>query len=128
MEQLTGKQGDKLWIGETGWSWPVSGSLTTRMKACAAWSAKETFQTFYEGFLAWDLSLGQDSKAPDHVFWFTMRDSINFGLGEHFGLIATCDEPRCKLHSDGYVAARYVTHSTSASSFCADGLLSESFV
>merc|ERR1711920_305046 len=39
-----------------------------------------------------------------------------------------CDEPKCKLHSDGYVAARYVTHSTSASSFCADGLLSESFV
>merc|ERR1712217_48616 len=50
------------------------------------------------------------------------------GLGEHFGLIANCDEPKCKLHSEGYVAATYAEHSTSASSFCSDGLLTEGFV
>ena len=36
-------------------------------------------------------------KGPDHVFYFTARDSGNFGVEEHFGLISDCDTKKCKL-------------------------------
>jgi len=107
MEQLTG-EGDRLmWIGETGWSSPMSDSLTTQIKACAEWSSLSTFQDFYKGFLSWDLSIGGGMRPPDHAFWFTMRDSVNFGAGEHFGLISACDDPTCKVKSASFEVDTY---------------------
>lgn len=101
MQQLTGRAQSTLWVGETGWSSPQSRSLATRMAQCEAWSDTKTFQSFYEGFLHWDL-MSLRGALPDHAFYFTARDSVNFGVGEHFGLIATCSDVRCKLHSKDY--------------------------
>jgi len=36
-------------------------------------------------------------RPPDHVFYFAARDSFNFGVTEHFGLIETCADTQCKL-------------------------------
>uniref|UniRef100_A0A7S4WFA8 Apple domain-containing protein n=1 Tax=Alexandrium monilatum TaxID=311494 RepID=A0A7S4WFA8_9DINO len=127
MRRLTGQLTDTLWIGETGWSWPVSDSLNTRMATCRAWSSRETFKGFYERFLGWDLEIGGGMPPPDHVFWFTMRDSANFGEQERFGLIAGCGEPRCKLHSDGYDVAYYAVHRDLEKAFCRDRPLFDGF-
>jgi len=99
MQQLTGRPDDVLWITETGWSHPKSVSLLTGLKDCDEWSSRRTFKTFYENFLAWDLSMGK-VRPPDHVFYFTARDSVNFEQAEHFGLITHCGTDRCKLQSE----------------------------
>lgn len=62
-----------LWIGETGWSSPRSGTLDTHMKWCSEWSEKQVQREYYENFLAWDLSLN-GARGADHVFYFAMRD------------------------------------------------------
>mmetsp|Transcript_93115 Transcript_93115/g.259367 ORF Transcript_93115/g.259367 Transcript_93115/m.259367 type:complete len:377 (+) Transcript_93115:99-1229(+) len=98
MLQLTGKQDSLMWIGETGWSSPKSGGLTTDMAGCPAWSELLALQTFYRNFLYWDLSIG-NGRPPDHVFYFTLRDSSTFGVGEHFGLIKTCHDSLCKVQT-----------------------------
>lgn len=89
----------QLWIGESGWSHPVSSTTQPVMKNCPEWSSNATFVKNYNGWLTWDLTLTDDkSIAPaDHVFFFTMRDSFNFGMTEHFGLISKCGDSRCKL-------------------------------
>jgi hypothetical protein len=91
----------QLWIGESGWSHPVSSTTQPEMKKCPDWNSKATFVKNYNGWLKWNLSLTSDkSIAPaDHVFYFTMRDSLNFGETEHFGLISTCSDAFCKLNS-----------------------------
>jgi len=123
---LLGKDGT-MWVGETGWSSPVSSSLTTNVKACPAWSSLATMESFYRGFLEWDLSIGGGEKV-DHAFWFTMRDSSNFGKEEHFGLISTCDDPACKIKSESFQAANYTLHMGPAESQCADDHLFNSWV
>lgn len=87
----------KLWIGESGWSYPVSGTTQPQMKKCEAWNSKETFQTIYDEWLKWDLTTDPDTQAADHAFYFTMRDALNFGVEEHFGLIGGCKDQACKL-------------------------------
>merc|ERR1712217_757691 len=70
---------------------------------CAAWSSYESFSTIYENFLSWDISMPDNIKPPDHVFYFTIRDSSNFGIPESFGLIGGddpkewCDVTTCKI-------------------------------
>jgi len=128
MKQLTGKADDTMWVGETGWSSPMSDSLKTLMNRCPAWSSMQTFQKFYRGFLEWDLSIGGGMQPPDHAFWFTMRDSINFGEGEHFGLIAKCDDPACKVTSAGFEAGSYELHMGSVSTKCGDAPLYDAWV
>jgi hypothetical protein len=100
MQQLTGKPDDIMWIGETGWSAPKTGSLTTDMKNCPAWSTQQALQRFYQSFLYWDLNIGPYARPVDHVFYFTVRDSSTFGVGEHFGLIKSCEDQYCKIRSD----------------------------
>lgn len=39
------------------------------------------FVRYYKNFLAWDLNIGEE-LGPDHVFYFTLRDAVNFGVGE----------------------------------------------
>lgn len=92
----------KLWMGESGWSTPVSTTTQQEMKKCVAWNSRETFQKIYDNWLKWDLSaykyeLYAEDRKVDHAFYFTMRDAFNFGAQEHFGLISKCGESRCKL-------------------------------
>jgi len=101
MKELTGNSDGLLWVGETGWSDPKADTLDTAMQHCAAWSANSSFATYYSNFLAWDLSIGGE-KPPDHVFYFTARDSHNFGYDEYFGLMEGCVSVACKLRSPGY--------------------------
>lgn len=95
----------KLWVGESGWSYPMSSTTQAQMKACPQWGSKETFLTNYNGWLSWDLKLSPDPtiEHADHVFFFTMRDSLNFGEQEHFGLVAKCGDTECKLQSSGAI-------------------------
>mmetsp|Transcript_23637 Transcript_23637/g.44640 ORF Transcript_23637/g.44640 Transcript_23637/m.44640 type:complete len:458 (+) Transcript_23637:31-1404(+) len=98
---LTKRKDDKLWLGETGWSSPQAGSLpgaNAFMAQCPEFSSEKAFSTYYSNFLKWNLSIGT-SVGPEHVFYFTIRDALNFGVGEHFGLISTCESTTCKLTS-----------------------------
>lgn len=94
-----------LWIGETGWSFPKADTLSTPMQWCDEFSSEEVFQRYYKAFLEWDLEMTGNyvGQGPDYVFWFTMRDSSNFAMQEHFGLIGNgdpmqwCENTTCKL-------------------------------
>jgi len=96
MKAVTNRTADILWIGEMGWSHPMSSTLSTPVKNCPAFSSRATFESNYRNFLSWDLEI-PGVKGPDHIFYFTMRDSVNFGFHEHFGLIGKCGETDCKL-------------------------------
>jgi hypothetical protein len=92
-----------LWLGETGWSAPKAETMDTKMQWCEEWSSEESFRDFYTNFLDWDLSMNGKYRGPDHVFYFTMRDSSNFGKIENFGLIGGgdplqwCTNTTCKV-------------------------------
>jgi len=111
---LTHGQNNALWLGETGWSSSLSASLATRMAACKAWSSVSALRKFYGEFLSWDLS-EKTIDPPDHVFYFTARDSVNFGVVEHFGLLEVCGDARCKLRSHEYIAPTTTATSTRTS-------------
>jgi len=128
MQELTGRSADTLWVGETGWSSPRAASLTTPMQDCPAWSSEQTYRDFYQGFLKWDFNIGGGMRSPDHAFWFTMRDSINFGAGEHFGLVATCDDPACKVKSAGFEAGSYSLFFGPGKTTCGDAALYNDWV
>lgn len=112
MEALTGRPDYTFWIGEIGWSSPVADTLSTAMRQCKAFSSVEALSTFYGGFLRWDLSLGSEAgkvvRPPDHVFYFTLRDAMNFGQQEHFGLLTTCEDPDCKVISANWTSPTVV--------------------
>lgn len=95
--QFTGRQDDIFWLGETGWSHPQTSTLKSLMKNCAQWSARESFASFYENYMKWDMVLHGSNFRVDHVFYFTLRDSINFGAQEYFGLVPKCQDQYCKL-------------------------------
>lgn len=107
VENLTGTQDSKLWIGMTGWSWPMSSTLGSEMKKCAAFSSEQTFRSYYQGFLSWKLDESRDVasvRPPEHAFFFGVRDSIarasdSEELTGHFGLIASCDSETCKMQA-----------------------------
>jgi hypothetical protein len=107
LTMLTGHGETVLWLGETGWSAPKASTLTVPIGACEAWSSNETLQTYYNGFLKWDLGIG-DGKGPDHIFYFTMHDSINFAEKENFGLVSKCEDNVCKLHGSTFQAPSIV--------------------
>mmetsp|Transcript_2587 Transcript_2587/g.4773 ORF Transcript_2587/g.4773 Transcript_2587/m.4773 type:complete len:608 (+) Transcript_2587:29-1852(+) len=80
----------KLWVGETGWAAPRAGYCALGCyEACAS---PKTFQGFYQNFLGWKLG-----DIADHVFYFTVHDSQQFGAHETFGLLSKCGDRRCKL-------------------------------
>mmetsp|Transcript_16886 Transcript_16886/g.36337 ORF Transcript_16886/g.36337 Transcript_16886/m.36337 type:complete len:469 (-) Transcript_16886:392-1798(-) len=101
MKALTGNTDDIFWVGETGWSSPMASTLNTPVRNCPDFSSIQTFEMNYETFLEWDLTVGKDGsiKGPDHIFYFTMRDSSNFGFEEHFGLVGKCEDTKCKLQN-----------------------------
>merc|ERR1712187_648955 len=94
----------RFWVGEVGWSAPKASTLKTAVQGCAEFSGYKMFYDYYKNFLAWDLSipLAEEETSngyapPEMVFYFSMRDSANFGETEHFGLIGKCDDSKCKL-------------------------------
>jgi len=97
-----------LWIGETGWSAPKATTLGGNMSTCDDWSSKESFAKYYTNFLDWDLNMNGKYRGPDHVFYFTMRDSENFGKPESFGLIGDgdsskwCTNTTCKIQQASF--------------------------
>jgi len=94
---------DVVWVTETGWSAPTASSLygaNPNMGRCKDFSSNKSLQEYYSGFLSWDLNI-KHTKGPDHVFYFTVHDSNNFGLAEHFGLLGTCGSQQCKIQ-EGY--------------------------
>jgi hypothetical protein len=97
-----------FWLTETGWSAPLAMSLPAQspdMSHCAEFSTYESMQAYYTNFLAWDLIVPGLKKPIDLAFWFTMRDTTNFGQQEHFGLGGSgdvtllCQNTTCKLQS-----------------------------
>jgi len=100
---LLGNASSTLWVGETGWSYPQAHTLDTKMAKCNQWSTPKSKANFYTNFLKWDLNMNGEYKGPDHVFYFAMRDSTNFGKQEGFGLIGDgeptswCTNTTCKL-------------------------------
>ncbi|CAE8694178.1 unnamed protein product [Polarella glacialis] len=80
------------------------------MKKCKDFSSDKVFQTFYQGFLGWNLSISNLTEPltpPEQVFWFTMRDSSVFGIPEFFGLVSKCGDSHCKMTQDKpYVTSR----------------------
>lgn len=103
MKELTGRGDDRLWIGEIGWSSPKADALGTEMAGCPEFSSLGALTLFYENFLQWDLST-PDVRDPDHVFYFTLRDALNFGNQEHFGVIQSCQSVECKIRTANYTA------------------------
>jgi hypothetical protein len=133
-QKLTGKAGEIMWVGETGWSYPKAASLQTSNKNSEAWSSRQTFARAYQEFLAWDMDIDRESgdenlAGPDVAFYFTVRDSLQFGKEEHFGLIDTCSAPECKLHGDDFHAATYEVVNASEGTACsAEGVANEGFL
>lgn len=121
-QRMTGRTGHTMWIGETGWSFPRAASLQNANKNRDEWSSRQTFERAYQEFLAWDQRIDRESDSevpgPDVSFWFTVRDSLQFGNAEHFGLIDTCSAPECKLHGDGFHVATYETVNGSEGMVC----------
>eukprot|EP00405_Crypthecodinium_cohnii_P014126 CAMPEP_0206460496 /NCGR_PEP_ID=MMETSP0324_2-20121206/24782_1 /ASSEMBLY_ACC=CAM_ASM_000836 /TAXON_ID=2866 /ORGANISM="Crypthecodinium cohnii, Strain Seligo" /LENGTH=495 /DNA_ID=CAMNT_0053932201 /DNA_START=174 /DNA_END=1661 /DNA_ORIENTATION=- len=102
IQQVTGTGSNLLWVGETGWSSPVAHSLSTAMANCKDWSSLASFTEYYKGFLSWNIQSG--SSAPDHVFYFDVRDSLQYGVQESFGLIDSCMSVKCKIASANFTA------------------------
>ena len=71
------------------------------------WDKSEAFAShqclclirYYNNFLKWDLTIDGEHGA-DHMFFFTLRDALNLGTGEHFGLIKDCSSNSCKLRDN----------------------------
>eukprot|EP00434_Breviolum_minutum_P006369 symbB.v1.2.005621.t2/scaffold309.1/size276354/2 len=106
MQMLTGRPDDLFWIGEIGWSSPRANALHTEMRSCEAFSSLVAFEKFYNGFLQWDLVLQGPVRSPDHIFYFTLRDALNFGVQEFFGLLLSCESLGCKIASKDFEADR----------------------
>jgi hypothetical protein len=100
MKVLTGANDYKLWLGETGWSYPQASTLSTAVAQCSEFSTQETMSLYYQNFLDWDLGMGWGIPPVDHAFFFTFRDSVNFARSENFGLITTCAATQCKLQEE----------------------------
>jgi len=117
MRERLGKIGNAsslLWIGETGWSYPKAATLAGNHETqwCPEWSSSERFQEYYHNFINWNMSMKGDYRGPDHIFYFSARDSSNFGHIEGFGLVgggnpeAWCTNTTCKLQRKSSPACR----------------------
>jgi len=95
IKTLIGTNDFNLWLTEAGWSSPVCnrGNQPGVAAACPAWGDKETLWGMFKDLMEWDLTLADGSKAADHLFWFTLRDSNS----ESFGLAGRCGDEQCKV-------------------------------
>jgi hypothetical protein len=90
----------KLWLTEAGWSAPAVSSQQSFASFCSEWGSLDTLFKFYQGLMAWDLTLGGGHDV-DHLFMFTMRDVPR--MNERFGMIAKCGDKACKVGSSNLV-------------------------
>jgi len=73
------------------------------MRQCQEWSTPASKARYYQNFLSWDMELNNRYRGPDHVFYFAMRDSTNFGFPEGFGMVgdgdpmAWCTNTTCEM-------------------------------
>merc|ERR1712039_673886 len=59
----------------------------------------EALKKYYQNFVEWDGSLNDGVKGPDLMFYFSNRDSNDFGDPQPFGLVDTCSNPKCKIQA-----------------------------
>uniref|UniRef100_A0A7S0BBM8 Uncharacterized protein n=1 Tax=Pyrodinium bahamense TaxID=73915 RepID=A0A7S0BBM8_9DINO len=97
IKQITGNDDDPIWVGENGWSSPAPKTVAPALRFCPEFWSLRTFGKAYANFATWDLSIGENLKGPEHVFYFTMRDSFNVGKAESFGLVHACSNSTCKI-------------------------------
>jgi hypothetical protein len=109
VQSLVGEKGRNLriWVGELGWSNPSSSTLNPGAcnanssglprVMCPSWSSPANLAAAYSGFLKWDLSVGPGFAPVEMAFWFSIRDSVNFGAHEHFGLCGSAEA--CSDHT-----------------------------
>lgn len=95
----TGKLDNPMWLGENGWSSPMPAGHPP-FPYCPEYDSMDAFRMAYEQFMAWDFSLPNGVKGPEHAFYFTMRDSYNINAKESFGLVASCSDHPCKIQSN----------------------------
>jgi len=120
---MGGNVSSLLWIGETGWSYPKAHTLDTQMKWCSDWSTTQSFTEYYTNFLDWDMTMN-GYPGPDHVFYFSMRDSANFGITEGFGLVGDgdptqwCSNTTCKLQMSAWSGTTTTTSFSGATECC----------
>mmetsp|Transcript_158060 Transcript_158060/g.484411 ORF Transcript_158060/g.484411 Transcript_158060/m.484411 type:complete len:417 (+) Transcript_158060:76-1326(+) len=100
MMEFTGMDNDTLWVGESGWSSPEVATQKAIANFCPYWAAQEVLMEYYQGIMAWNLSL-PGVQGVDHLFYFTMRDACQNGICEHFGLVGKCGDASCKLQGPG---------------------------
>jgi hypothetical protein len=105
LKQLRSSQGkgetpNRFWIGEVGWSAPQASTLGYPMKNCDDFSSMEVYQSYYENYLKWEMNLDKGYAPVDAAFYFSMRDSNNFGRKEYFGLMEDCKSSKCKLQAE----------------------------
>jgi len=110
LQAFNGTENARLWIGELGWSSPKPDGFASPVAECDEFDGYPMLYDYYRNYLAWDLT-HPGGLEPEVVFYFTMRDSNNFGHPEHFGLIETCKDSACKLTQD-----RVKTNSTERTS------------
>merc|ERR1711979_145258 len=97
VDAYTGSKDSPVWIGETGWSSPCSGSQTYMEDLCRWWCSTETLGNYYKNFLQWDGSLNDGVNPVDLMFYFTNRDVNDYGYLQAFGLVNNCFNPNCKV-------------------------------
>merc|ERR1712039_327696 len=109
IEALTGNRDDRLWCGEVGWSAPKADTLKKEVApvyACEDFSGYPMLYDYYSHFLRYDMKMSRSTlhnkpanyyEGPEIMFYFSIRDSGNFGETEHFGLMSSCQSSQCKL-------------------------------
>merc|ERR1712154_195180 len=95
LTNLLGHNNYKLWLTEAGWSSPGVQNAQQQdvVRRCPEWAGKEAMWRMYKNVMEWDLTLDDGTKAADHIFYFTLRDS----RGESFGLVSDCWAKKCKI-------------------------------
>merc|ERR1712146_794044 len=74
---------------------------------CKEFSDYPMLYDYYSNFLSYDMTMaawnmGAPKPAgyyagPEVMFYFSIRDSGNFGESEHFGLLENCQSTDCKM-------------------------------
>jgi len=94
---IMGHEDYELWITETGWSSPVVRPEHNYIEGfCPKFGSEDSLYNLYKNVAEWDLSLGDDKKGVDRVYYFAMRDHY-FEGEEAFGMVKRCGDTACKV-------------------------------
>eukprot|EP00929_Paragymnodinium_shiwhaense_P035978 TRINITY_DN19337_c1_g1_i1.p1 TRINITY_DN19337_c1_g1~~TRINITY_DN19337_c1_g1_i1.p1 ORF type:complete len:454 (-),score=95.80 TRINITY_DN19337_c1_g1_i1:278-1639(-) len=109
LKQVTGAQNRRLWVGELGWSSPKPDTFNNPIAKCKEFFSYQMLYDYYSNFLSWQLLDSSKIEGPEVAFYFTVRDSNNFGNQEHFGLISDCVSKKCKLNQSQVTPESWVS-------------------